>query len=111
MKIDKHTPGKYLRATLERLGLSRPGLLWYQATRHTFASQWVLGGHSIEKLSNVLGHYSVVVTERYVHLRPDLFADMDLAAIPLDLDAGEAVPLRVRANTGTEDLAVALDAR
>ena len=93
------------------LELARPGLRWYQARRQTFAPQWVLAGGSIEKLKEILGHYSVVVTERYVHLRPDLFADRDLAAIPLDLDAGEAVPLQVRAKTGTEDLAVAPSAR
>lgn len=87
-KVDKHTPGTYLRATLDKLGLARPGLGWYEATRHTFASQWVLAGGSIEKLSKVLGHYSVVLTERYVHLRPDLFATRDLATIPLDLRAG-----------------------
>jgi hypothetical protein len=83
-KIDKYTPGKYLRATLERLGLARPDLGWYEATRHTFASHWVMAGGSIEKLSKILGHYSVVVTERHVHLRPDLFALRYLGAIPLD---------------------------
>ena len=62
-KIDKHTPGIYLRETLDDLGLTRPGLRWYQATRHTFASHWVLSGGSIEKLKKILGHYSVVMTE------------------------------------------------
>ena len=51
----KHTPGKYLRATLARLGLARTGLGWYEATRHTFASQWVLNGGAIEKLKEILG--------------------------------------------------------
>src|SRR6266852_5426473 len=53
---------------LEKLELARPGLGWYEATRHTFASQWVLSGGSIEKLKEMLGHYSVVVTGRYAHL-------------------------------------------
>jgi integrase len=66
-KIDKHTPGIYLRAALEQLGLTRAGLGWYEATRHTFASQWVMGGASIEKLKEILGHYSVVMIERYAH--------------------------------------------
>jgi hypothetical protein len=52
-KIDKHTPGTYLRVALEQLGLARPGLGWYQATRHTFASQWVMAGGSIEKLNGI----------------------------------------------------------
>ena len=51
-KIDKHTPGIYLRETLDDLGLTRPGLRWYQATRHTFASNWVLSAGSIEKLKD-----------------------------------------------------------
>lgn len=88
--VGKGTPGKALRTTLERLDLSRPGLGWYEATRHTFASQWVLNGGSIEKLKEILGHYSVVMTERYTHLRPDLFAARDLGTIALDLRPGSA---------------------
>jgi integrase len=92
LKIDKHTPGVYLAETLVKLELARPGLRWYQATRHTFASQWVLAGGSIEKLKEILGHYSVVMTERYAHLRPDLFSVRDLATIDLDLNASEPDP-------------------
>ncbi len=92
-----HTPGKYLRAALERLKLDRPGLGWYQATRHTFASQWVLNGGSIEKLKEMLGHYSVVMTERYAHLRADLFAARDLGTIELNLaDPGTTLQLGQR---------------
>lgn len=83
--IGKGTPGKFLAATLKKLKLERDGLGWYEATRHTFASQWVLAGGSIEKLKEILGHYSVVVTEKYTHLRPDLFAQKDLGTIPLQL--------------------------
>ncbi|HET9553404.1 MAG TPA: hypothetical protein VFP50_10585 [Anaeromyxobacteraceae bacterium] len=86
------SPGRFLRATLDRLGLSQPGLGWYEATRHTFASQWVLANGSIEKLKEILGHYSVVITERYAHLRPDLFSARDLGAISLDLAPGDATP-------------------
>lgn len=100
-KIDKHTPGKYLGKTLERLGLARPGLGWYEATRHTFASQWVLGGGSIEKLKEILGHYSVVVTERYTHLRTDLFSPKDHATISVDLGPGKAVPGRIGQTLGS----------
>jgi hypothetical protein len=84
-KIDKATPGNYLRVALGQLELTQPGLGWYEATRHTFASQWVLAGNSIEKLSAILGHYSVVMTERYAHLRPELFTQADLATIAIDL--------------------------
>jgi len=51
----------------------------------------VLNGGSIEKLKEILGHYSVVVTERYAHLRIDLFADRELDAIPFDLRGGRTV--------------------
>ena len=44
-----------------------PALTWYQATRHTFASQFVLAGGSIEKLSKLMGHSRVTTTERYAH--------------------------------------------
>jgi integrase len=60
--LNKKTLGRNLRAALKRLRSERPGLGWYKATRHTFASQWVLAGGSIEKLKEILGHYSVVVT-------------------------------------------------
>jgi site-specific recombinase XerD len=59
--------------------LGLPDLTWYEATRHTFASQWVLHDGSMEKLAAILGHSSTEVTKRYAHLRTDLFADRDLA--------------------------------
>jgi len=45
----------------------------------------VLAGNSIEKLKEILGHYSVIVTERYAHLEPELFSAKDMAALPIDL--------------------------
>ncbi len=80
---------------LNALGLVCPGLGWYEATRHTFASQWVLAGGSIEKLKEILGHYSVVMTERYAHLKPDLFSARDMATLDLDLAARDAVPVQL----------------
>jgi hypothetical protein len=77
-----------LRAALKKLELERPGLGWYEATRHTFASQWVMSGGSIEKLKEILGHYSVVMTERYAHLKPELFTPADLGTITVDLQPG-----------------------
>jgi hypothetical protein len=53
----------------------------------------VLGGRSIEKLSKILGHYSIVQTEVYAHLRPDLFSAEDLAGLPVSLRNGpDSVP-------------------
>ena len=81
--VRPHTLHKNLRKALAACGL--PAITWYHATRHTFASQWVLNGGSIEMLSKVMGHSSVLVTQRYAHLRPDLFGDKALGAIPVDL--------------------------
>jgi integrase len=60
-------------------------LTWYQATRHTFASHWVMQGGSLEKLAHILGHSSTEVTKRYAHLRPDAFGDEDRARISLKI--------------------------
>jgi hypothetical protein len=98
-RVGKHIPGKHLAEVLEKLELARPGLGWYEATRHTFASHWVLSGGSIEKLKEILGHYSVVVTERYTHLHPDLFADRELGTIAVDLRAGDPDPVQIGVKT------------
>jgi integrase len=71
-----------LREALAKCGL--PGeLTWYQTTRHTFASHWVMSGGSMEKLAAMLGHSSTEVTKRYAHLRPDAFGDEDRAGIQM----------------------------
>jgi len=81
--LDEHTVGKFIRAACKTVKL--PELTFYEAGRHTFASQWVLSGGSIEKLREILGHSTVLVTERYAHLKPELFQEADLlrADIPL----------------------------
>jgi len=88
------TLAKHLRAALKKCKL--PSMTWYQCTRHTFASQFVLGGGSIEKLSKIMGHASVTTTERYSHLRADLFRQTDYEVMPADLSTpkGNVVSLR-----------------
>jgi hypothetical protein len=81
--LDGHTIRLHLKAALEALRL--PPVTWYEATRHTGASHWVMAGNSIEKLRTIMGHSSVQVTERYAHLRPDAFGDADRAAIRVNL--------------------------
>ncbi len=39
----------------------------------------------MEKLAKVMGHSSVVVTERYAHLKPDLFREEDYELLAVDL--------------------------
>lgn len=44
--------------------------------RHSFASLFLLDGGDVFKLSRILGHSSVTITERtYAHLRPDAFEE------------------------------------
>jgi integrase len=54
--------------TLRRAGLPR---IRFHDLRHSFAALWLGGGGDIYKLSRILGHSSVQVTERYSHLARD----------------------------------------
>lgn len=61
------------KQAVERAGLS-PKLRFHDL-RHTFASHWVLDGGDIFRLSRVLGHSTVVVTQKfYAHLAPTAWA-------------------------------------
>lgn len=84
---DDHRLRAHLRKVLEETVKIGP-LTWYQATRHTFASQWVMGGQSMEKLREVMGHSTVQMTERYAHLRPELFGAAERGAIRVNLSPG-----------------------
>jgi integrase len=90
--IDDKALNEALAVVLEELEL--PPLTWYQATRHTFGSHWVLQGGSLEKLAMILGHSSSEVTRRYAHLRPELLDAHDTARAQVDLSPGEVVALR-----------------
>lgn len=110
-RCDPHTLGKCLREAFEAInkeGHALPCMTWYQATRHTFASQWVLTGGTLEKLREVMGHSSVVVTERYAHLRGDLFTAADLGRMAVDFSSpmGKILPL-ARKELGASGNAVA----
>jgi len=91
--IRPQTLHKHLNTALTDCALTK--LTWYQATRHTFASQWVIGGNGIESLSKVLGHASVTTTEHYAHLRADLFSEKAFDAVTVDLarPAGDVVSI------------------
>jgi integrase len=81
-----------LRRALKACGLPET-LTLYDCGRATFASHWVLGGGSMEKLAKILGHASVTTTERsYSRMRPDMIRPAELAALDVDLArAGGAV--------------------
>lgn len=86
-----------LRAALARCELP-VALTWYQCTRHTFASHWVISGGSIERLALILGHSSTEVTKRYAHLLPDHLGAEDRARLTVDLIGqqlgSEPIPIR-----------------
>lgn len=51
---------------------------WYQSTRHTGASHWVMKGGDMGRLASILGHSTTWVSERYAHVVPGLFSAADL---------------------------------
>jgi len=76
--VRDHTLRAQVRKALRVCGLPET-ITVYEATRHTFAAQWVLGGESIEKLREILGHASVTTTDRYAHLRTACFGSRTYA--------------------------------
>jgi integrase len=72
-----------LRGAIEACGL--PAMTWYHASRHTFASQHVMGGGSLAVLQELLGHSGIAVTQRYAHLNPNLFRPEDLLKLSVSL--------------------------
>jgi integrase len=87
-----------LRAALKACGL--PQMTLYSATRHTFASQWVMNGGSMELLGKILGHSSTAMTQHYAHLQPDFFGAgaHDRVTATFTRDGGKVLPMH-----GTND--------
>ena len=81
--LGEHRMTTFIKKACKKAKL--PELTFYEAGRHTFASQWVLNGGSIEKLREILGHSTVLVTERYAHLKPELFQEADLIRADVSL--------------------------
>jgi integrase len=79
--LDDHRMGALISRALERLHL--PTMRWYEATRHTFGSQWVVNGGTLETLREMMGHSSVTVTERYAHLIPGNYTSADRARVTI----------------------------
>src|SRR5216684_855868 len=107
----QHTLRRHLPLALSACQATSSSLTWYQATRHTFASHWVLSGGSLEKLANVMGHSSVVVTERYAHLRPDLFREEDYELLEVDLmkRPAKVLPIKAECSSPAETQSGTLD--
>jgi len=91
--VRPHTVHKALAKALKTCGL--PAMTLYQCTRHTFASQWVMNGGSMEELARILGHSSTSTTAHYAHLAPDYFGAKahEMVAIDLARPAGDVVSI------------------
>jgi len=89
----KQTVTKSFKRSLKRAELDRT--IRFHDLRHTFASHWVLNGGDIFRLSKVLGHSSVLITQRtYAHLAPEAWAqDYHRVAFRLPSD-GKVLNLR-----------------
>jgi integrase len=55
-------------AACERSGIVN---LHFHDLRHTFASHWMMAGGDLYVLKDILGHKSIVMTQRYAHLSPE----------------------------------------
>jgi integrase len=91
--IRPHTVHKALAKALKKCGL--PPMTLYQCQRHSFASQWVMNGGSMEELARILGHSSTSTTAHYAHLAPDYFGAKahDMVAVDLARPAGDVVSI------------------
>jgi integrase len=82
------------KAAVIRAGL--PKKLRLHDLRHTFAGLFLASGGDIFKLSKILGHSSVAITQQvYAHLHPDAFAeDYSRVAFAMPEKAGTILKLR-----------------
>jgi integrase len=83
---------KPFKVAITRAGL--PKELRLHDLRHTFASLFLIDGGDIFKLSRILGHHSVVITERtYAHLKKSAF-DEDYGRVRFAMPTGaKVIPL------------------
>ena len=103
--LNLHTVHAALRDAMTACKL--PPMTLYSAGRHTYASHFVIGGGSIEKLQTILGHASVTTSQRYAHLRSDFLRPADLPALTVKLSraGGDVVDLAAHrdGDRGTAD--------
>jgi integrase len=68
-----HTRARIWLPALQRARLPDPAPTWHDL-RHSYATWLIAGGADVGTVRDVLGHESLVVTNRYTHARPDAAA-------------------------------------
>ncbi|MBM4053748.1 MAG: site-specific integrase [Planctomycetes bacterium] len=67
-KIDRHNLRRSFNIALKRAGIEN---FHFHDLRHTFATRLVQRGIHLYKISKLLGHHSIEMTQRYAHHCPD----------------------------------------
>jgi integrase len=81
-----------LARAIKRAGLRPFG--WH-TLRHTFASHLVMRGVALKAVQELLGHATILMTQRYAHLAPDVVRD---AVRMLDLPPTDATSSKILTN-------------
>lgn len=102
-KLWTHNPQRLREVLAEGSARAKIPHLTPHVLRHTFGTRWLQAGGDIYKLSKILGHASVAVTEgHYAHLlKEDLVAASQQVKIPVAPRPGDnVVKLRSRRSAG-----------
>src|SRR4029453_18691501 len=82
------------KAAVLRAGVAKK--LRLHDLRHTFAGLFLASGGDIFKLSKILGHSSVAITQQvYAHLHPNAFAE-DYSRVAFAMPEKSGVVLKLR---------------
>ena len=71
MGID--TPRKNFKTFAKKVGLSKS--IHFHSLRHTAATNYLKAGYNLHEVQKLMGHSSISVTERYLHLVPNDLKD------------------------------------
>ena len=71
-KIDRHNLRRAFNIALDKTGIQN---FHFHDLRHTFATRLAQRGIDIYKISKLLGHHSIEMTQRYAHHCPDSLKD------------------------------------